>query len=80
MEDAAHRPDNSHTSGGKCSGGSESIVYCRTDAGHDDKFCRYGNITLRHHIECRHLCVRSYERHSKGSRLCESEIVYRRAR
>ena len=37
QQDAAYRPDNSKYQG--CD--EDAITYCRTDAGHDDHFCKF---------------------------------------
>jgi len=42
LQDAAYRPDNSRLSG--CN--EDSITYCRTDAGHDDRFCKFDGTNI----------------------------------
>lgn len=37
LPNASHRPDNSKTSGAN----EADILYCRTDSGHDDHFCKF---------------------------------------
>lgn len=40
--DLAHRPDNSNTKACK----SEDILYCRTDSGNNDHFCKFDGTNI----------------------------------